>query len=398
MHAVPSGLAPMARLGPMTALRTDVDPDGLLEFSVVFTDRALNHMSRTFIGVMQDIIAILKEAYGAHSVGIIPGSGTTGMEAVARQFARGKRCLVVRNGFFSYRWSQILEMGAIAAEVYVCQARQLGDGPTAPFAPAPIEEVVASIREKQPEMVFAPHVETASGILLPDDYLRALAAATHEIGGLFVLDCIASGTIWADMRELGVDILVSAPQKGWSGSPCGAFVMLGEQARAALDGTNSDSFAMDLKKWVPIAEGYVEGRHAYHATMPTDALARNAAVMVEAREIGLDVLEKRQWELGMRVRELLAQRGFASVAAPGFEAPGVVVCYTDDPEMKTGAKFASAGVQSAAGVPLQCGEPAGFSTFRLGLFGLDKWADVDASVARLAAALDEMGYPASESA
>lgn len=381
----------------MTALRPDIDPDGLLEFSVVYTDRALNHMSKKFIGVMQEIIAILKEAYGAHTVGIVPGSGTTGMEAVVRQFARGKKCLVVRNGFFSYRWSQILEMGGMASEVTVCTARQVGEGPTAPFAPAPIEEVVAAIREKRPEMVFAAHVETASGIILPDDYLAALSAATHEVGGLFVLDCIAAGTVWADMRELGIDILVTAPQKGWSGSPCGAFVMLGERARAVLDETTSDSFAMDLRKWVPIAEGYVEGKHAYHATMPTDALAKNALVMREAREKGLDVLAKEQWELGTRVRELLAARGFASVAAPGFEAPGVVVCYTDDPQMKTGAKFATVGVQAAAGVPLMCGEPADFSTFRLGLFGLDKWADVDGCVARLGAALDEMGYPAIES-
>lgn len=381
----------------MTALRPDIDPDGLLEFSVVYTDRALNHMSKKFIGVMQEVIAILKEAYGAHTVGIVPGSGTTGMEAVVRQFARGKTCLVVRNGFFSYRWSQILEMGGMASEVTVCTARQVGQGPTAPFAPAPIEEVVAAIREKRPEMVFAAHVETASGIILPDDYLAALSAATHEVGGLFVLDCIAAGTVWADMRELGIDILVTAPQKGWSGSPCGAFVLLGERARAVLDETTSDSFAMDLRKWVPIAEGYVEGKHAYHATMPTDALAKNALVMREAREKGLDVLAKEQWELGTRVRELLAARGFASVAAPGFEAPGVVVCYTDDPAMKTGAKFATVGVQAAAGVPLMCGEPADFSTFRLGLFGLDKWADVDGCVARLGAALDEMGYPAIES-
>ncbi|MCA0435634.1 MAG: alanine--glyoxylate aminotransferase family protein [Austwickia sp.] len=381
----------------MTALRPDIDPDGLLEFSVVYTDRALNHMSKKFIGVMQEIIAILKEAYGAHTVGIVPGSGTTGMEAVVRQFARGKKCLVVRNGFFSYRWSQILEMGGMASEVTVCTARQVGEGPTAPFAPAPIEEVVAAIRANRPDLVFAPHVETASGIILPDDYLAALSAATHEVGGLFVLDCIAAGTVWADMRELGIDILVTAPQKGWSGSPCGAFVMLGERARAVLDETTSDSFAMDLRKWVPIAEGYVEGKHAYHATMPTDALAKNALVMREAREKGLDVLAKEQWELGTRVRELLAARGFASVAAPGFEAPGVVVCYTDDPQMKTGAKFATVGVQAAAGVPLMCGEPADFSTFRLGLFGLDKWADVDGCVARLGAALDEMGYPAIES-
>lgn len=377
----------------MTALRTDVDPDGLLEFSVVYTDRALNHMSKRFIGVMQDIIAILKEAYGAHSVAVVPGSGTTGMEAVVRQFARGKRALVVRNGFFSFRWSQILQMGGMAAEVTVCQARPVADGPAAPYAPAPIEEVVAAIRSGRPEIVFAPHVETASGILLPHDYLRALAEATHEVGGLFVLDCIAAGTLWVDMRDVGVDVIVSAPQKGWSGSPCGAFIMLGEAARVALDSSSSDSFAMDLRKWVPIAEGYVEGKHAYHATMPTDALARNAAVMAEAREVGFDVLEKQQRELGARVRELLAARGFASVAAPGFQAPGVVVCYTDDPELKTGAAFAKVGVQAAAGVPLQCGEPEGFSTFRLGLFGLDKWADVDACVARLATALDEMGYP-----
>ncbi|WP_280547340.1 MULTISPECIES: aminotransferase class V-fold PLP-dependent enzyme [unclassified Halomonas] len=355
----------------MAGLLPDVDPDGLLEYSVVYTDRALNHMSKSFQGVMRDVSSTLKEAYHAHSTVIVPGSGTFGMEAVARQFAKERRCLVIRNGWFSYRWSQILEMGKIPSEVSVLKARRLDeDDPTAPFGPPPIEEVVASIHDQQPDIVFAPHVETASGMLLPDGYLRQIADAIHEQGGLFVLDCIASGTLWIDMQDIGVDVLVSAPQKGWSASPCCGMVMLSRQAREIIEETTSTSFACDLKKWLSIMETYEAGGHAYHATLPTDGLRQLRDVMRETQQYGLDKVRDEQWEVGRRVREMLAEHGFFSVAAPGFEAPGVVVCYTEDEGIV--GKFLAAGVQVAAGVPLMCDEGEDYRAFRIGLFGLDK--------------------------
>ena len=375
----------------MPALLPDVDPDGLLEYSVVYTDRALNHMSQSFQQTMRDLSGTLKTVYNAHCAVIVPGSGTFGMEAVARQFATGRNCLVIRNGWFSYRWSQIFDMGDIPAETTVLKARQTGNEATSPFVPPPIEEVTATIASARPDLVFAPHVETSSGMMLPDDYIRAVADAVHATGGLFVLDCIASGTVWVDMQALGVDILVSAPQKGWSGSPCCGLVMLSERARQAIEATTSTSFACDLKKWLEIMEAYEAGGHAYHATLPTDGLRILRDVMAETAAIGFDEVKAAQFELGRRVRALLAGRGIRSVAAPGFEAPGVVVVYTDDEELKTGRKFLDAGVQIAAGVPLQCDEPAGFSTFRIGLFGLDKLTDVDLAVARLEAALDAVG-------
>jgi len=374
----------------MPGLLPDIDPDGLREFSVVYTDRALNHMSKRFVGVMQDILSTLKGVYNAHTAVIVPGSGTFGMEAVARQFANREKVLIVRNGWFSYRWSQIIEMGGLGAGTVVCQARRQGEGAQAPWAPCPAAEVAATIRAERPKVVFAPHVETASGILLPDEYLRTVGAAAQEVGALFVLDCIASGAMWVDMQACGVDVLISAPQKGWSSSPCCAMVMLGERARAAIDGTQSSSFACDLKKWMQIAEGYVQGQHAYHATMPTDALARLRDVMQETRDHGFDRVRAEQVELGTKVRALLESRGFPSVAAEGWKAPGVVVSYTTDPEIQNGRKFAAAGVQAAAGVPLQCGEGADFRSFRLGLFGLEKWYQVDRTVDHLAAALDQI--------
>ena len=374
----------------MPALLPNVDPDGLLEYSVVYTDRALNHMSARFQGVMRDISGVLKEVYRAKSAVIVPGSGSFGMEAVARQFATGQRALVIRNGWFSYRWTQIFEMGRIPAEEIVLKARRAEPGAKAPCAPAPIEEVVATILERKPAVVFAPHVETSAGMRLPDDYLRRVADAVHEVGGLFVLDCIASGTIWVDMAATGVDVLVSAPQKGWSGPPCCAFVMLSERARAAIDGTTSTSFACDLKKWLQIMEAYEGGAHAYHATMPTDTLAKVRDVMFEARAYGFDKLRDEQEALGAKVRALLEARGFTSVAAPGFQAPGVVVSYTDDAEIQNGKKFAAQGLQIAAGVPLQCDEGADFRTFRIGLFGFDKLHDADRSTAALARALDAL--------
>jgi aspartate aminotransferase-like enzyme len=372
-------------------LLPDIDPDGLLEYSVVYTDRALNHMSARFKAVMTDISATLKRTYGAKSAVIVPGSGTFGMEAVARQFAGGKKCLIVRNGFFSFRWSQILDMGRIAAASTVLKARAASGAHQAPFAPAPLDEVVAAIRERRPDVVFAPHVETASGMLLPDDYLAAVAEAVHAAGGLFVLDCVASGALWVDMAGVGVDVLISAPQKGWSGSPCCALVMLGERALGRIEDTTSTSFACDLKKWRDIMVAYETGGAAYHATMPTDALAKLRDVMREAERDGLPALKAAQWDLGNKVRALLGARGFPSVAASGFEAPCVVVSYTDDPDIHNGRKFAAQGLQTAAGVPLQCDEPSDFRTFRIGLFGLDKLRNVDRTVKSLEAALDRIG-------
>jgi aspartate aminotransferase-like enzyme len=375
----------------MSGLLPHVDPDGLLEFSVVYTDRALNHMSKSFQGVMKDISSILKEVYHARSAVLVPGSGTFGMEAVARQFAGDKKVLVIRNGWFSFRWTQIFDMGRIPAESTVLKARRVGSGKQAPWVPAPIAEVVATIREKKPDVVFAPHVETASGMILPDDYLRAVADAVHEVGGLFVLDCIASGAMWVNMQATGVDVLVSAPQKGWSSSPCCAMVMLSERARAAIEGTNSSSFACDLKKWLQIMETYEGGGHAYHATMPTDALTRLREVMKETQAYGFDKVRAEQIELGAKVRALFESRGIPSVAAEGFKAPGVVVSYTEDPDIQSSRKFLAEGLQTAAGVPLQCDEPADFMSFRIGLFGLEKWHNVDRTVAQLAAALDRLG-------
>lgn len=377
----------------MTALLDTVDPDGLLEYSVVFTDRSLNSMSTSFQGVMRDIHGMLCQVYNADHVAVIPGGGTYGMEAVARQFASGAHALVVRNGWFSYRWSQIFEAGNFTAETTVIKARQVGNGATEPFAPAPIEDVVAKIRETQPDVVFAPHVETSAGVILPDAYITQLAAAAHEVGALMVLDCIASGCAWVDMKATGVDVLISAPQKGWSASPCAGLVMLSERAVARLAETTSDSFAIDLKKWVSIMDAYLGGGHAYHATMPTDALRAFRDTMLETREFGFDKLKEAQWALGTQIRSLLASQGFRSVAAEGYGAPGVVVVYTDDPALQNGSKFAAQGMQIAAGVPLQCDEPPEFRTFRIGLFGLDKLYDVDAAVARFAEVLGKATAP-----
>ncbi len=371
----------------MPGLLPDTDPDGLLEYSVVYTDRALNHMSRKFQQVMRDISGVLKEVYHARTAIVVPGSGTFGMEAVARQFASGRKALVIRNGWFSYRWTQIFDMGRIPSSHTVHKARPVAPGRQAAFAPAPIAEVVASIRAQRPDAVFAPHVETAAGILLPDAYLRAVADAVHEVGGLFVLDCIASGAVWVDMQATGVDVLVSAPQKGWSGSPCCAFVMLGERAHAAIDASASSSFAMDLKKWLQIMQAYEGGGHAYHATLPTDALTRTRDVMLETRAYGFERLREEQLELGRRVRALLAGKGLRSVAAEGFQAPGVVVSYTDDDGLHSAKAFLGEGLQTASGVPLQCDEPADFKTFRIGLFGLDKLHHPERTVANLDHAL-----------
>jgi len=357
---------------------------------VVYTDRALNHMSQRFQGVMKDISRLLKQVYNARSAVVVPGSGSFGMEAVARQFATDRKVMVIRNGWFSFRWTQIFEMGKIPSEAIVLKARQVGSGAQAPFAPAPIEEVVAAIRQHKPAVVFAPHVETASGMILPDSYIQAVGAAVREVDGLFVLDCVASGTVWVDLAASKVDVLISAPQKGWSASPCCALIALGERARARIDETTSTSFACDLKKWLQIMETFENGGHAYHATMPTDALTTLRDVMLETEAYGFDKVCQEQWELGRRVRALLEARGFPSAAAEGFQAPGVVVSYTTDPDIQSGKKFLAAGLQTAAGVPLQCDEPPEFRTFRIGLFGLDKLHDPARTVANLAKALDSL--------
>ncbi|WP_282092666.1 aminotransferase class V-fold PLP-dependent enzyme [Epibacterium ulvae] len=372
------------------AILDNVDPEGLDEFSVVFTDRSLNHMSKTFQQVMLDINAMLKEVYEADAVALVPGGGTYAMEAVARQFAKGAKALVVRNGWFSYRWSQIFETGGLTASATVMKARQTGYSAPSPFAPAPIEEVVAEIRAQKPDIVFAPHVETAAGVILPDDYVTALANAAHEVGALMVLDCIASGCAWIDMKATGVDVLISAPQKGWSASPSAGLVMLSARAEARLAETTSDSFALNLKQWRAIMQAYENGGHAYHATMPTDALRLFRDTMLETKEYGFEKLREAQFALGDGVRALLKDKGITSVAADGFGAPGVVVSYTADAEIHNGKKFAAIGMQIAAGVPLQCDEPDDFRTFRLGLFGLDKLYDVEATIARLKTALDQV--------
>ena len=376
----------------MPALLPNIDPDGLLEFSVVYTDRALNHMSKRFQGVMQDISAILKDVYAAHSVALVPGSGTFGMEAVARQFAHGQKVMVIRNGWFSFRWTQIFDMGAIPSQSIVLKARQQSSDTKSAWAPVAIEEVEAQIAADKPAVVFAPHVETSAGLILPDAYLSRLSAAVHKVGGLLVLDCIASGAMWVDMKSTGVDVLISAPQKGWSGSPCCAMVMLSERARKAIEATQSSSFACDLKKWLQIMEAYEAGTHMYHTTMPTDALAQLRDVMKETQSYGFAKVKQEQQELGQQVRSLLESRGFKSVAAQGFQAPGVVVSYTQDAEIHNSKKFLSLGLQTAAGVPLQCDEPKDFMTFRIGLFGLEKLHNPSRSVQHLSQALDDMGY------
>ena len=374
----------------MPALLPNIDPDGLLEFSVVFTDRSLNHMSAQFQGVMKDISTTLKSVYGAQAVAVIPGGGTYAMEAVARQLAQNEKCLVIRNGWFSFRWTQILETAHIASSVTVLKASPTSNGSQAPFTPAPLDEVLAAIANEKPAVVFAPHVETASGMMLSNDYITAVADAVHAVGGLFVLDCIASGAMWVNMADTGVDVLISAPQKGWSASPCSGLVMLSDAAVAKVNATTSSSFSCDLKKWLHIMQAYEQGGHAYHATMPTDSLKYFRDMMKEQEVFGFELMRERQIELGQKVRALLASKGFNSVAAQGFEAPGVAVFYTHDDLIHNGKAFIAQGLQTAAGVPLQCDEPADYKTFRIGLFGIDKLRDVDATVARFELALNAL--------
>ena len=375
----------------MPGLLPNVDPDGLLEYSVVYTDRALNHMSQSFQSVMRECSSLLKQVYNADGVAIVPGSGTFGMEAVARQLATDQLALVVRNGWFSYRWTQIFEMGRIPSDSIVLKARQTHAATQAPFVPCPIEEVVATIKSRKPAVVFAPHVETSAGMMLPDSYIKAVADAVHEVGGLLVIDCIASGTVWLDMKALGIDVLISAPQKGWSSSPCCALVMMSERALARVRATTSTSFSCDLGKWLQIMEAYEKGGHAYHATMPTDSLRKFRDCMLENSQLGFAKLKEQQLELGKKVRALMESHGLISVAAPGFQAPGVVVSFTSDPDFQNGKKFLAQGLQVAAGVPLQCDEREDYRSFRIGLFGLDKLQNIDRTVATLASALTRIG-------
>ena len=374
----------------MPALRDDIDPDGLLEYSVVFSDRSLNSMSDAFGEVMRDISRIMKTAYGAASVAVVPGGGTYGMEAIARQFTTDARVMVIRNGWFSFRWSQIIEAGRLATSTTVLAARQLEDTADAPFAPVPLDEILTAIRDQKPDVVCCPHVETSAGMMVPDSFISSVAAAIHEYGGLFVLDCVASGTVFVNLQDTGVDVLLTAPQKGWSASPCAALVMMSPLARQRLDETASSSFANDLKKWTQIMETYEGGAHAYHATMPTDALRHFRDALIEAEQFGLEALKQAQIDLGRQVRDLMQRYQYKSVAAEGFEAPSVVVCFAPNAEMKSGKAFAEQGLQIAAGVPLECGERADYASFRIGLFGLDKLSDPKRTVSHLESALEQI--------
>lgn len=374
----------------MAGLLPDIDPDGLLEYSVVFSDRSLNAMSQSFQSVMRDVSSMLKLVYQAEAAVLIPGGGTFAMEAVARQFATGKQAMVVRNGWFSYRWTQIFEACDMPASSTVLKAHHSQDNREAPFTPTPIADLVERIRTEKPDVVFAPHVETSAGMMLPDDYIKQAADAVHEHGGLFVLDCVASGCIWVDMQETGVDVLISAPQKGWSSSPGTGVVMLSKRALETMADTKSSSFAVDLKKWHDIMKAYENGGHAYHATMPTEAIVRFREMMLETQAFGFDNAKAAQMALGKGIRAALEAKGFKSVAGEGFQAPGVVVSFTDDPALQNGSKFAQNGMQIAAGVPLMCDEGEDYKSFRIGLFGLDKLKDVEGAVNRFEAVLEKV--------
>ena len=362
----------------------------LKEFSVVYTDRSLNHMGDEFVDIMKDVSRVLKKAYNVdHSV-IIPGSGTFGMEAVARQFADKKSVLIIRNGFFSYRWTQIFDMANITDHVHVITGSQTEDVTQAPFVPADIDTVIDYIHTSKPQVVFAPHVETSAGIILPDSYLKQVGQACNAVGAIFVLDCIASGAAWVDMKVLDIDVVITAPQKGWSSAPCCALVAMSSRARQVLDTTKSSSYSMDVLKWTQVMETYEKGSFVYHTTMPTNALKELRDTMLETESLGFDYLKHRQYDLGRQVRNMLISYGYPSVAQTGYHAPGVVVCYTTDKDMQNATKFRNMGYQTAAGVPLQVGERKDFQTFRIGLFGIDKLTNIDATVASLKEALDQL--------
>jgi len=348
----------------------------LLEYSVVYTDRAINLMSAPFQECMKDISSMLKDLFNAQHVAIIPGSGSFAMEAVARQFGTKKKCLVIRNGFFSFRWSDIFQVCGIPSEETVLKAKVQNDSNEPPMAPVSIEEVVNEIKEKKPDVVFAPHVETATGIILPDDYLKQVADAVHEVGGIFVLDAIAAGTLWADMEALGIDVLITAPQKGFSGPACCGIVLMNDKAKAICSATTSTSFACSLNKWCDVMEAYEKGGFMYYTTLPTDALMAFRQVMLETRDtIGFQAAKEAALKLGTLVRAAMSRSGLPSAAAPGFESPTVVVCYAKSADMV--ARFKANGLQIAGGVPFKCDEPANIMTFRIGLFGIDKLRNVE---------------------
>jgi len=362
----------------------------LKEFSVVYTDRSLNHMSDEFVAVMQDVSRVLKTVYHAASAAIVPGSGTFGMEAVARQFANDARVLIIRNGWFSYRWTEIFDMGAISDDVTVITGQAVADQYQAQYQPPAIEDVVAWIHTNRPGIVFAPHVETSAGMILPDDYLAQIGAACESVGALFVLDCIASGAAWVDMEVCGVDVLITAPQKGWTSTPCCALVAMSARARKAIDTTVSTTYSMDLKKWLSIMETYESGRFIYHTTMATDGIRELRDTMLETEQLGFDHLKQQQYALGQQIHDLLESYGYPRVAAEGFRAPGVVVCYTEDDRVKDATAFRQIGYQTASGIALKVGERSDYKTFRIGLFGLDKLNNIPATVDSLRQALEQI--------
>ena len=372
------------------ALLQNIDPDGLFEYSVVFTDRSLNHMSQNFQSVMRSLSKNLRQVYGSEGIALIPGGGTFGMEAIARQFANDQNVLVIRNGWFSYRWSQIFSKGNITSDVTVLSASPTFDNFQAPYKPVVLEDIISKIKVNKPAVVFAPHVETSAGIMLPDEYLKGISNAVHAHGGIFVLDCVASGSAWVDMKSTGVDVLLTAPQKGWSSSPCAAVVMLSKNAIDVMENTESSSFSCDLKKWFGIMNAYEKNGHAYHATMPTDSLVKFENTVKETKEFGFEKAREQQNYIGSSIRDLLESKGFKSVAADGFKATSVIVSYTESDAFQNGKIFAENGMQIAAGVPLECGEGSDFKTFRLGLFGLDKLKDPDRTILNFKDVLDKI--------
>ena len=448
------GAAPIQHLSTAPAAVNAIyaeAPSPLQEFSVVYTDRALNHMSEPFKKAMLEIGDTLKEVYNCDHAVIIPGSGTYAMEAAARQFATGKKAIVLRNGFFSYRWTQIFESCGIPTDHLVLKAQAVDDSPKPQFAPHPVDQVVETIMKEKPAVLFAPHVETSTGMILPDDYIKKVADAMHSVGGIMVLDCIASGTVWVDMKKLGVDALISAPQKGcasrpqfgaqfpaqlfacltpslhpspprrWTGPSCAGLVMMNERAADVARATRSSSFVCDLRKWLELMESYEAGGFMYHATMPTDALVTFRDVMMETRDFGFDNANDAAWDLGRKVHSMMCEeKGLTRVAAPGYQAAGVIVVHTEDaqvagappslplpppprtrtspllsshhhllPPLQVAGKFIQAGTQIAAGVPFMIGEPADTKTFRIGLFGLDKLKDTDKTVKTLRDSLEK---------
>jgi aspartate aminotransferase-like enzyme len=246
------------------------------------------------------------------------------------------------------------------------------------------------INENKPSVVFAPHVETSAGIVLPVEYLKGISNAVHSYGGIFVLDCVASGAAWVDMKTTGVDVLLTAPQKGWSASPCAGVVMLSKNAIDVMEKTESSSFSCDLKKWFGIMNAYENNGHAYHTTMPTDSLVKFKKTVEETQEFGYENAREKQNFIGNSIRALLEGKGFKSVAADGFKATSVIVSYTESDSFQNGKIFAENGMQIAAGVPLECGEGSDFKTFRLGLFGLDKLKNPDRTISNFKDVLEKI--------